>query len=101
MDGTSIRILGSTNWDASKPSGLVERLAPLGPLPVVTSPLRRCQQTAAPLAAHWQVEVVIEPMVAEIPSPPGVPMERACRLASPGDGRDVGGAGRPLDRLSR
>ena len=55
--------------------GLVERLGPLGPLPVVTSPLRRCQQTAAPLAAHWQIEVVIEPMVAEIPSPPGVPMD--------------------------
>jgi broad specificity phosphatase PhoE len=55
--------------------GLVERLAPLGPLPVVTSPLRRCQQTAAPLAAHWEVEVVIEPLVAEIPSPPGVPMD--------------------------
>ena len=29
---------------------LVERLAPLGPLPVVTSPLRRCRETAAPLA---------------------------------------------------
>jgi broad specificity phosphatase PhoE len=41
--------------------GLIERLAPLGPLPVVTSPLRRCQQTAAPLAAHWEVEVVVEP----------------------------------------
>ena len=55
--------------------GLIERLSPFGRLPVVTSPLRRCQQTAAPLADHWQVEVVIEPRVAEIPSPPGVPME--------------------------
>ena len=29
-------------------------LAPQGPLPIVTSPLRRCQETAAPLAALWQ-----------------------------------------------
>ena len=36
--------------------GLVERLGPLGPLPVVSSPLRRCQETAAPLAVHWQVD---------------------------------------------
>ena len=55
--------------------GLVGRLAPLGPLPVVTSPLRRCRETAAPLAARWQVEAVIEPIIAEIPSPAGVPME--------------------------
>jgi broad specificity phosphatase PhoE len=59
----------------SQADGLVARLAPLGPLPVVTSPLRRCQETAAPLAAHWRVEAVIEPIVAEIPSPPGVPMD--------------------------
>ena len=53
---------------------LVERLGPLGPLPIFSSPLRRCQETAAALAAHWQVEVAIEPLVAEVPSPPGVPM---------------------------
>jgi broad specificity phosphatase PhoE len=50
------------------------RLAPSGPLRVVTSPLRRCRSTAAPLAARWGVEPVVEPLVAEIPSPEGVAM---------------------------
>jgi len=51
---------------------LVERLAPLGPLPVVTSPLRRCRETAAPLATRWNTAPTVEATVAEIPSPPGV-----------------------------
>jgi broad specificity phosphatase PhoE len=49
-------------------------LAPLGPLAVVASPLRRCQETAAPLATAWGTLVRTEPAVAEIPSPEGVPM---------------------------
>jgi broad specificity phosphatase PhoE len=51
-----------------------QRLHPLGPLTIVTSPLLRCQQTAASLAAPWGVTPSIEPGVAEIPSPDGVPM---------------------------
>jgi broad specificity phosphatase PhoE len=43
--------------------------------PVVTSPLRRCQETAAPLAAAWHVVPVVDEAVAEIPSPLDVPME--------------------------
>lgn len=50
------------------------RLRPLGPLALVSSPLQRCQHTAAPLAAAWHVPVVIESAVAEIPSPEGVAM---------------------------
>ena len=46
----------------------------LGPLPIITSPLARCQQTAAPLAQQWQTTATIEPIVAEIPSPIGVPI---------------------------
>lgn len=56
---------------------LADRLAPLGAgkaLPIVSSPLRRCQETAAPLAARWHVSPAVEPAVAEIPSPPGVPI---------------------------
>jgi broad specificity phosphatase PhoE len=41
---------------------------------VVSSPLRRCRETAAPLAARWGLEAGVEPSVAEIPSPEGVPM---------------------------
>ncbi len=49
-------------------------LSQLGPLPVLSSPLRRCRETAAVLAELWQVEPQIEPSVAEIPSPLGVAM---------------------------
>ena len=44
-------------------------LGPLGPLPVVTSPLRRCRDTAAPLAELWGVEPSIDPRVGEIQAP--------------------------------
>ena len=40
-------------------------------MPIVSSPLLRCQQTAFPLSSTWGVEVDIEPAVAEIPSPEG------------------------------
>lgn len=49
-------------------------LRPLGPLQLVTSPLLRCQQTAFPLGTVWGATAVIEPRVAEIPSPEGVAM---------------------------
>ncbi len=54
---------------------VAERLAPLGPLRIVTSPLRRCQETAAPLAGRWDMDPTVETAVAEIPSPSGVAME--------------------------
>lgn len=47
-------------------------LAPLGPLPIQSSPMARAYETALPLAELWQVaagDIHIEPRVAEIPSP--------------------------------
>ena len=44
-------------------------LAGLGPLPIYSSPLARARETAEPLARCWDAEIVIEPRVAEIPSP--------------------------------
>lgn len=55
-------------------AGLAERLAPLGPLPILVSPLQRTRSTAAPLEARWRTTATIDPAVGEIPSPPGVPM---------------------------
>jgi broad specificity phosphatase PhoE len=54
---------------------LQERLP--GPLPILSSPLRRCRETAAPLAGIWQAQPAIEPRVIEVPSPqaPGVRRE--------------------------
>jgi broad specificity phosphatase PhoE len=75
----------AAGWDTDPDPGLDEfgqrqavavakRLAQHGPLPILTSPLRRCQETAVPLATTWKVVPRIEPAVAEIPSPDGVAM---------------------------
>ena len=76
----------SAGWDTHVDPGLDElgrsqagavadRLESLGVQPIVTSPLLRCQETAAVLAARWAVTPVVEAAVGEIPSPDGVPME--------------------------
>jgi broad specificity phosphatase PhoE len=52
---------------------IVER-AGAGPLPILSSPLRRCRETAAPLAAAWGVTPVVVDAVREIPSPAGYAM---------------------------
>jgi broad specificity phosphatase PhoE len=50
-------------------NNVAQELAPRGPLPIVSSPLRRTRETAAPLAKRWNVNPAIEAAVAEIPSP--------------------------------
>jgi broad specificity phosphatase PhoE len=56
---------------------VAERLAALPecerPVAVVSSPLRRCRETAQPLADRLGVEVRIEPAVGEIPTPAALP----------------------------
>jgi broad specificity phosphatase PhoE len=39
-------------------------------LPILTSPMRRCRETAQPLEALWSSSAALFPAVAEIPSPP-------------------------------
>ena len=56
-------------------------LASLGPLPIYSSPLARARETAAPLAERWGIEPVIEPRVAEVPSPTEDLADRARWLA--------------------
>lgn len=74
----------AAGWDADPDPGLdatgrdqaravADLLGPRGPLPILVSPLRRTRETAAPLEALWG-PAVVEPAVAEIPSPVGVPM---------------------------
>ena len=75
----------SAGWDTDPDPGLDEigarqaadvavRLSRYGPLPIVTSPLRRCRETAAELSRLRNVEPRVEPAVGEIPSPEGVAM---------------------------
>ena len=72
---------------------VADRLASLGPLPIVTSPLRRTRETAAPLAARWGVEARIDPAVGEIRSPTDDLAERAAwlRTAMAGTWTQLGG----------
>ena len=44
----------------------------LQPVRVVSSPLRRCRETAVPLAEALGVEIEIDPAVGEIPTPAGI-----------------------------
>jgi broad specificity phosphatase PhoE len=73
----------AAGWDADPDPGLdalgrtqaatmATRLGPTGPLPLVSSPMRRCQETASVLAAVWGAVPTVDPLVTEIPSPEGV-----------------------------
>lgn len=55
----------------SQAEAVAEKLQKLiaAPVPVFSSPLKRCQETAAPLASAWGVAPQIEPGVGEIPPP--------------------------------
>ena len=56
-------------------------LAPIGPIAMLSSPLKRTRETSEPLAKRWRRPVPIEPAVAEIPSPEGMSLaERAVWL---------------------
>jgi broad specificity phosphatase PhoE len=44
-------------------------LAPLGPLSMIVSPLRRTRETAQPLEAAWNMTGDVVPAIREIPSP--------------------------------
>ena len=75
----------SANWAVAADPGLDEigraeaeataqELASKGPLPILSSPLARARETAAPLERLWEAHARIEPGVAEVPSP-DVPLE--------------------------
>jgi len=70
----------AAGWDVDPDPGLddlgheqarrmAERLASKGPLALLCSPMLRTRETAAPLAATWELTPTIEPRVSEIPSP--------------------------------
>lgn len=64
---------GLSEHGAAQADAVASRLAgTIGdPVPVLTSPLRRCVETASPLASRWGVEPVVEPAVGEIVPPAG------------------------------
>jgi broad specificity phosphatase PhoE len=48
---------------------MASMVAPLGPMPIVVSPLRRTRETAEPLETAWGLTAALDERVAEIPSP--------------------------------
>jgi broad specificity phosphatase PhoE len=68
-------------------------------LPILTSPLRRCRETAAPLCTLWGVEPVVEPRVAEVPGPPpaALPREEWLRRALVADWPELIKLGQTLE----
>lgn len=70
----------AAGWDSDPDPGLSEtghsqvqalaaRLAPLGPMPLRVSPMKRTRETAEPLAERFGGAMRIEPRVSEIVSP--------------------------------
>jgi broad specificity phosphatase PhoE len=59
---------------------VADRLAALGPMDIVVSPLRRTRETAAPLERRWMRSGRIEPALGETPSPMSDPAERGVWL---------------------
>ena len=70
----------AAGWDSDHDPGLDDAgraqaeamaasVAPRGPRPIVSSPLRRARETAAALEQSWGRTAVVEAAVGEIPSP--------------------------------
>jgi broad specificity phosphatase PhoE len=66
---------GLDDLGRSQAEAVAQKLVSRGPLPIFSSPLKRTQETAAPLAKLWSKAPVILPPVAEIPSPKGMGLE--------------------------
>ena len=70
----------ATGWGEDEDPGLspmgyeqaavvAQVLASLGPLPVVTSPMKRTRETAQAFERVWKTTARVEPRISEIPSP--------------------------------
>ena len=78
---------GRTQAEAAR-NALLALPEGLRPTRVVTSPLRRCRETAEPTAAALGLEAVVDPAVGEIPTPAGLsPAERGPWLQRAFEGR--------------
>jgi broad specificity phosphatase PhoE len=71
---------GLDDFGRGQAEAVARVLSSRGPLPILSSPLRRTRETAAPLARLWNLEPVIEEAVAEIPSPTNNLQERVAWL---------------------
>jgi broad specificity phosphatase PhoE len=67
---------GLDDLGRSQAQAAAQKLAPLGPLPIISSPRARARETAMPLAKIWHIEPAIEERVGEIRFPSETPADR-------------------------
>lgn len=60
---------GLTELGRAQAEAAARELAPLGPMPLITSPMRRTRETADAFLEHWGGEARVEPRVSEIGFP--------------------------------
>ena len=85
---------GLDDLGRAQAEAMADLVAPLGPLPILVSPLRRCRETAAPLERRWAAIATVDSAVSEIPSPPDVPLQKRSSWlheAMAGTWADLGG----------
>ena len=83
---------GLSDLGRRQANAVAERMRSIGPLGLVSSPLARAQETAAPLAEIWGGVPVIESSVTEVPSPPGEDRAAWFRQVFNGSWDDAGDA---------
>ena len=64
---------GLSELGRAQAEAVVHILAADPPARLLTSPLRRCRETAAPSAVRWGLEPALAPQVAEVPTPSDMP----------------------------
>lgn len=72
---------GLSERGRAQAEAMADTLAPLGPLPILVSPMRRTVETAAFLERRWGVVARVEPAVGEVRSPTDDLAGRAAWLA--------------------
>lgn len=60
---------GLDELGAAQAAAMAEAIGPLGPLPIIASPLRRARETAFALEQRWGTMAVVQPCIGEIPAP--------------------------------
>ena len=61
---------GLSELGRSQAENVARELELVGPIAILTSPLRRTRETSLPLSRIWMKEPLIENAIAEIPTPP-------------------------------
>jgi broad specificity phosphatase PhoE len=60
---------GLDDFGRQQAEAMADRMHLFGPLPLYSSPLRRCYETAEVLGDRWGVEPIVAPEVGEVESP--------------------------------